>query len=193
MDETLHPNPCRVSPQSERRLWPRQVPSADTLYLPLAVVAHAHSTASAGYLTPSPRARAAPPGGGDAPATSPVFSRRVLTRQLSAPFCCRSPSQAAVPSPWSRCKLYLLRLGLSGQDGKQQEKVGKVSGPFSVPRERMVDARPPWLAARTSLHPFTLPPHRGCVKAAPCLPSSAEPVGASFRLNLDAPDAGGGQ
>lgn len=116
MDETLHPNPCRVSPQSERRLWPRQVPSADTLYLPLAVVAHAHSTASAGYLTPSPRARAAPPGGGDAPATSPVFSRRVLTRQLSAPFCCRSPSQAAVPSPWSRCKLYLLRLGLSGQD-----------------------------------------------------------------------------
>lgn len=61
---------------------------------------------------PNPRARAAPPRGGDALLASSVFSRTVWTLRLSAPFCCRSPSRPVGPSPCLRCKLCVLRLGL---------------------------------------------------------------------------------
>ena len=87
-------------------------------------LAPAHTAATAGLLPPLGAGAAHPALLRDALAASPVFSSRVLTLRLSAPFCCWSPSQSVGLYPFSCCKLCLLWLGLSGVDGKTQEEAG---------------------------------------------------------------------
>lgn len=125
-NSTLQHSHCSLGPRPPPT-WPTRLPaSAFSLRAPHA--APAHTAATAVSFHPRVQAPPHPPPRPalrrDAFAASPLFSSRVPTQRLSAPFCCWSPSPSVGLFPFSRCKLCLLRLGLFGLDGKTQKEAG---------------------------------------------------------------------